>query len=389
MRIVHYIDNLDSRLGGIVRAVSNMVDCQRCRLDVTLAVRQSPARTPFTIDGGQNVVTLTSRQFSGPLLTPKTLRNFAEVLEGADALHLHSVWDPANAQLASVARRHKVNVFLSPHGAFDAWPMTQKRSKKLAYLRLVRRNFLDRLAVIHGTCEREADSARALLPGSVVHVVPLPLDQASYEMAATPEPAQRPGNRQSMGLSITFLGRIHPKKRVDRTVEALAELLGHGLQARLTIVGTGPRPYQSYIEKRIRALGLESHVEMLGFVPPEQTRFLLAASDAVIAPSEHENFGFVCFEALAAGTPLITTSGVMTSDQLAESGGAVVSGTTPEELAASIMSIADESTRVRMGRRGRRWLLDELDSATLAGRYAAMYGSPSSIRTPTLAVTLG
>jgi glycosyltransferase involved in cell wall biosynthesis len=59
--------------------------------------------------------------------------------------------------------------------------------------------------------------------------------------------------------------------------------------------------------KFIRTLGIEHLIKFLGYVPDEDLPLLFQASTAFVYPSLYEGFGLPILQAMAAGTPVITT----------------------------------------------------------------------------------
>jgi glycosyltransferase involved in cell wall biosynthesis len=99
---------------------------------------------------------------------------------------------------------------------------------------------------------------------------------------------------------VTAIGRLSVEKGVIDLVEAFARL--ERPQARLVIGGDGPE--RARIEARVRALGLDARVRLLGQVDPiEHYR----RARVVAIPSRTEAFGLVVAEALAHGLPIVAT----------------------------------------------------------------------------------
>lgn len=70
-----------------------------------------------------------------------------------------------------------------------------------------------------------------------------------------------------------------------------------------TIVGTGP--FEARLRKLARDLGIESQVRFAGVLPRSEVFSILSSARALVHPSLHESGGFVCLEAMAAGTPVV------------------------------------------------------------------------------------
>lgn len=140
------------------------------------------------------------------------------------------------------------------------------------------------------------------------------------------------------------------------------------------IAGTGDASYERRLRALVDELGLADRVAFLGMVTGLAKVSLYQASDLVVLPTSQENFGFVVFEALASGKPLITTPGVDTWPEVEASGGGLIVAQDPAKIADAIASLlADPGRRAAMGDSGRAWALRELDPARVVQRFVDMY----------------
>jgi glycosyltransferase involved in cell wall biosynthesis len=100
---------------------------------------------------------------------------------------------------------------------------------------------------------------------------------------------------------------------------------------------------------------------------------LFQAADVFVLPTSHENFGIVLVEAMAAGTPVITTRAVDIWQEL-QSAGAVIVDQDADQIATAIRSlIADLPAAKQRGQQGREWVFRELDRDRVIGAYERMY----------------
>lgn len=125
---------------------------------------------------------------------------------------------------------------------------------------------------------------------------------------------------------LVHCGRLSVEKRVDRSIEAIGALRRAGTEARLVVVGDGPR--RDALERRARSLpplpgGLPA-VHFTGFVSDRaMVASLLATADVSLAPGPHETFGLAALEALAAGTPVVASRSSALADIVTTDCGAV------------------------------------------------------------------
>jgi len=114
----------------------------------------------------------------------------------------------------------------------------------------------------------------------------------------------RPSGIVSKSQLVT-VGRLSEQKGQLVLLGALAVLVREGVRFKMTIVGDGPlRPE---IERRIRELGLQDHVELTGWLTNSQVRARVRGARAVILPSFAEGLPVVLMEALALERPVVTT----------------------------------------------------------------------------------
>lgn len=134
-------------------------------------------------------------------------------------------------------------------------------------------------------------TADALRPfGPDARVVPNGVDPAAV---AAVEPADR-------DVDVLFAGRLIPEKGVATLVRAMARLEGRSC----LVVGEGPE------RERLEGLAAscEAPVVFEGFLPGDDAILgLLKAAEVFVLPSRREGFGLTALEALACGTPVVTT----------------------------------------------------------------------------------
>ena len=108
------------------------------------------------------------------------------------------------------------------------------------------------------------------------------------------------------------------------------------------------------IDRTIKALGLEHRVRHIGYVPEEDLHCLYQGARALLYVTRHEGFGFPLIEAMACGTPAITS----TDASLPEVAGDAALLVAPEDvtgIAGAIERVLeDEDLRSDLIRKGYR-----------------------------------
>lgn len=387
MRIVHYMSRLRLADGGVVRAVIDLAAALASRghhvTVLTWDASDAPREWIASDGGAPHVVSLSPPDGWAGFYRRRSpaLAQAEAAVRSADALHLHTPWDRVNLQLAEIARRHDIRTIISIHGMLDDWSMAQKSLKKRLFLALGARRMLEQADAVHCTAQAELDQARMWFPRGRGGVIPLLFDLSDFRSAATMRPQLCSGAERLAVESantqlpvVLFLSRLHYKKRPEVLIDAAAMLRDRGVNCRTILAGTGEPPYEQALHDRIRMHRLEDRVFLVGLVVGRDKVALYARADVFALPTSQENFGFVFFEALAAGTPVVTTRGTDTWRELEQSGGAIIAEPTAENFAEAIASLLANPDRCRaMGTAGRDWVFLTFNMNRIAAQYERVY----------------
>jgi glycosyltransferase involved in cell wall biosynthesis len=181
------------------------------------------------------------------------------------------------------------------------------------------------------------------------------------------DPSARGEVRAGLGIAgsatvIGAVGRLHPGKRFDLLLTALAPVLG--ADRHLVIVGDGPE--RDRLARLARELDIADRVHLVGEQP---VRAYLSAMDLLVSPSRYETFGLAVLEALAAGLPVLYRRCPALAELGTEVPGAFPLPDDDGELAAAVeKALASPPTD-----RARPAALDRLDVAAVAARVDAIY----------------
>ena len=187
---------------------------------------------------------------------------------------------------------------------------------------------------------------------------------------------------------LLFLGGEKPHKNVRSVLRAFAEARRErALPHTLVLAGPMP-PNRSRVEALISALDLESRVVRTGIVPEEDLPGLFAGADAFLYPTLYEGFGLPVAEAMACGTPVLTSS----TSALQEIAGGYAYLVDPMDVDAIARGIADLATdpsrRAELAELGKRraagFSWDRAAAETLRVYADALSGNrPADSRLPT------
>jgi glycosyltransferase involved in cell wall biosynthesis len=183
---------------------------------------------------------------------------------------------------------------------------------------------------------------------------------------------------------ILVVGNIEPRKNLLRLIQAFASLRQQWPSLQLVIVGQA-QWQSSAVYARVRSLGLEQNVVFTGYVPEEDLVLLYNAAQVFVFPSLYEGFGLPILEAMACGTPVVT-SNTSSMPEVAGEAALLVDPTDVQAIAEAIEGLLrDESLRHSLGARGteqaNRFSWPKAAQETLA-TYQAVVGTrsfPSSV----------
>lgn len=139
---------------------------------------------------------------------------------------------------------------------------------------------------------------------------------------------------ESTSRELLSIGRLTPQKGQLLLLDALAELVAQGCDAKLVLAGDGEM--RTEVDRRIADLGLSARVRITGWVDEETVRTLLRSCRALVQPSFAEGLPVVIMEALAMARPVIATriTGIPELVKDGESGWLVTAGDVPELVIA-------------------------------------------------------
>jgi glycosyltransferase involved in cell wall biosynthesis len=245
----------------------------------------------------------------------------------------------------------------------EPWALGHRRLKKKLAWWLYQRADLQRAAALHATADAEAAQFRRLGLRSPVTVIPNGIDVPNL---------QRSPRSEDGGRTALFLSRVHPKKGLPLLVEAWAKVCPAGW--RMKVVGPDENHHAAAVKTLVQRAGIADAWEFTAEVSDSEKWAAYKEADLFILPSHSENFGMVVAEALAAGVPVITTTGCPWEGILHHGCGWWVEPTVDRLALALQEACAQEPDKLlRMGQRGRRWMESDFGWNKVAQRMTALY----------------
>lgn len=137
------------------------------------------------------------------------------------------------------------------------------------------------------------------------------------------------------------VGTIQPRKNYSRLIRALRLLRDKRYDLVLVIAG-GKGWLEDEMYRTIRQTHMQDHVYLIGFADDEDLPALYREAACVAYPSLYEGFGFPILEAMACGTPVVT-SNVSSMPEVAGNAALLVDPYDVEALARTIQRILDDT----------------------------------------------
>jgi glycosyltransferase involved in cell wall biosynthesis len=324
-QILHILD--DVALGGVTRLLASLIESlgdvgEHHRCDMPTKLRLAPRLSEVTPGG----------------VHPDVI-----------VLHFTSAWTNLPFLASLRLRAGSTPIIFVEHSYTEAYERrcVPDRSRFRAMLRL-HYGLVDKVvAVSKGQARWLRESG--LVDADRLAVIPCVLDLTGFSGVPDAKPLE--GAPMRLGC----FGRFAPQKGFDTLIAAMA--LVSPEVATLDMAGYGP----DEAELRRAAQGLE-HVRIQGAVDPVA---YLADIDAVVMPSRWEAGAVTCWEARAAGRPVIVADVDGLPEQVPPEIGVIVPSEDPVGLAEAIraMAAADRAAMALAARRSTRGAY----AATLAG----------------------
>lgn len=264
---------------------------------------------------------------------------------GISLIHSHGLWMMPNIYPARAAAREGIPHVIAPRGTLDPAALVYSRRLKQAARFLGQGAALRGAAALHATSEDEARHIR----GQGLRQ-PIILSPNGIDMPRTPRPPR--GHRRTL----LYLGRLHEKKGLDMLLAAWTGLEKAHPDWDLRIIGKGSGTFEAGLAEDVARRGL-TRVALDGAIYGDSKLGAFQAADLFVLPTRGENFGMVVAEALAAGTPVVTTTGAPWEGLTAHRAGwrCAPEATAIEAALAEALRIPRPDLEA-MGARGQAWM---------------------------------
>lgn len=211
------------------------------------------------------------------------------------------------------------------------------------------------------------------IPPEKIEVIYNGIDERFW-IPPSPEDIERVRERYQLNDPfILYAGNIRPHKNLERLIEVCQLLRREGFDhLKLLIIGDEISKYAT-LRRAVHRHKLHKHVRFLGFVPDQTLAALYRLAAVFVFPSLYEGFGLPPLEAMASGTPVVT-SNVSSLPEVVGDAALLVDPYDCEAIAGAVrMVLTDQALRDDLASRGLA-RAREFSWAKAAERVRAIYG---------------
>jgi glycosyltransferase involved in cell wall biosynthesis len=364
MNLLHIVDAIEPRKGGVSQAVNTMaIEISKRGINnevVTLGPPESPSFS------NSYVLHLLGPSKGPWSYSSKLIPWLRSNLSRFDAVIVHGLWLFQSFGVSQALSEYKRNIakqksnghapklFIMPHGMLDPY-FQRSSSRKLKairnwiYWKLIEGRIINNAEGLLFTCKEESRLANQ----------PFTPYQPKKELVVGLGIAAPPAFKLSMqdafrklciGLGnspyILFLGRIDPKKGIDLLLNAYEKLLIHSSAKKkkelpkLVIAGPG---LETIYGRNIQAAVynnpiLKRSVFFPGMLEGESKWGALYGCDVFALPSHQENFGIAVVEALACSKPVLISNQINISQEIKNAEAGLIEDDTVEGTFKALQS---------------------------------------------------
>jgi glycosyltransferase involved in cell wall biosynthesis len=142
---------------------------------------------------------------------------------------------------------------------------------------------------------------------------------------------------------VLYAGNVKPHKNLERLIEAFYLVRKRGLEhLKLVLIGDEISRYAA-LRRAVHSHQLHKYVRFLGYLPEETLAVMYRLAGVFVFPSLYEGFGLPPLEAMASGSPVVT-SNVSSLPEVAGDAAVLVDPYRPEAIADGIERVLSDET---------------------------------------------
>ena len=276
------------------------------------------------------------------LVQPVVLRQ-----AGVNLLHAMAFVAPLAAPCPFVITVYDLSFLRYPEAfrPFNRWYLSQFTARSVKQAGAV-------ITISDSTRQDVIDFLR--VPPDKVHTVYCGVDHSFHPQPASEITAFKTAHRLP-DTFILFLGTLEPRKNVDGLIRAYALWRQREQTAPPLVIAGGKGWYYAKIFQLVESLNLTEHVYFPGYVSQAELPLWYNAATLFVYPSHFEGFGLPVLEALACGTPVITSTASSLPEVTGVDGAACLIDPADTEALAQAMArlMSQPDRRASMSEQGR------------------------------------
>ena len=358
MKVLHYIPSIDRSSGGTTAYIQLLAN-ELGKL-TELHIVSHKEKHPINIKNS-------TIHYISPSVLNGMKKEWKTLLQEIhpDIIHINCCWMPGCAFTQKWAQQLGYKVVLTPHGMLEPWIIKRHHwTKKIPALLLYQKRAIIKADYLHATAKSEKENLLKLGYNNKIEIIANGIEVKNIALKTS-------WNRKK---EILFLSRIHIKKGINFLIEATANLKTELQGYTINIAGECEESYINELKQLASKLGVENLIHFIGGVYGDKKWELFKKADLFVLPTHSENFGIVVAEALACGTPVITTQG--TPWQELESyhcGWWTEIGTEATTKALKEFLQCTETQLEQMGKNGRKLIEEKYSSQKVAQDMVELY----------------
>ena len=377
MRVLFVSDVYFPRVNGVSTSIRTFrSDLAALGVETVLIAPEYPGAKPdddpaiIRVRSGSVPRDPEDRRFLGGPLKAALNRELAASI---DIVHIHTPFI-AHYAGARFAREHRLPVVATYHTFFEDYLHHYVPALPRGIGRWIARRFTlsqcDDVAALISPSAPMRDALQAYGVTTPIEVLPTGLPAESFVRGDGAKfrrqfdlPADRP--------LLLYVGRVAFEKNIDFLLRKFARLRARRPDALFVVAGEGPA--REHLVRLARDLGIADHVRFIGYLDRNtDLPNCYAAGDAFVFASRTETQGLVLLEAMAQGTPVVSTAELGTRSILTPGCGAFIVEEDEEQFAAATLAALelgpDAPQRAQLRAHAESWA-----SATMARKLISFY----------------
>lgn len=348
MKVVHVVSNIQAVSDGVADCVRHLAGALTSKMDVEVSALKSAGPEPSDI----KVKLHDATKFAGILtplnklgVSPQMARGIRDRVKTGDIVHVHSLWMKSLDYAYKAVKGREIKFCIHIHGTLSPYALSISSRKKKLVLALGQRAALKRADLLIATCYKEYEDIRNFGLKSPVAIITNGVEMPNLSTISV-----------AKKKTLVFLSRIHQKKGVDILIDSWSILHDKFPEWNLCIAGPDKSEYANLLKEKCHNLQCQ-RVEFTGEITGNEKYQFLAEASLFVLPTHSENFGIAVGEALACGTPVVTTTGAPWSGLIENDCGLWID-LSVENLTKALEDMMSRPMEdlVRMGQNGRRWI---------------------------------